>query len=117
MCWPCRALRLWTACFWEWDGTPSLSAPMGNCSCWAAEAIAPARTPRGAGMTCSGGGREWFPQSQETAHWSAQDCMPPDHVPYIGPYSSSHPGWYVATGFQKWGMTSSMAAAHPSCVI
>lgn len=55
MCWPCRALRLWTACFWEWDGTPSLSAPMGNCSCWAAEAIAPARTPRGASMTCSGG--------------------------------------------------------------
>lgn len=39
--------------------------------------------------------------------------MPPDHVPYIGPYSSSHPGWYVATGFQKWGMTSSMAAATP----
>ena len=55
--------------------------------------------------------REWFPQSQETAHWSAQDCMPPDHVPYIGPYSSSHPGWYVATGFQKWGMTSSMVSA------
>jgi len=59
--------------------------------------------------------REWFPQSQETAHWSAQDCMPPDHVPYIGPYSSSHPGWYVATGFQKWGMTSSMAAATLLC--
>lgn len=59
--------------------------------------------------------REWFPQSQETAHWSAQDCMPPDHVPYIGPYSSGHPGWYVATGFQKWGMTSSMAAATLLC--
>ena len=53
----------------------------------------------------------WFPGSRETAHWSAQDCMTPDGAPYIGPYASGTPGWYVATGFQKWGMTSSMAAA------
>ena len=34
-----------------------------------------------------------------------------DGIPYIGPFSSSTPNWYVATGFQKWGMTSSMVAA------
>ena len=55
--------------------------------------------------------REWFPDSREAAHWSAQDCMTPDSVPYIGRYAASRPNWYVATGFGKWGMTSSMAAA------
>ena len=34
-----------------------------------------------------------------------------DGVPYIGPYSASTSDLYVATGFNKWGMTSSMAAA------
>ena len=34
-----------------------------------------------------------------------------DGVPYIGPYSKRTRGLYVATGFNKWGMTSSMAAA------
>ncbi|MBD5459979.1 MAG: FAD-dependent oxidoreductase [Lachnospiraceae bacterium] len=43
--------------------------------------------------------------------WSAQDCISLDHIPYIGRYSSGEPDWYVATGFGKWGMTSSMAAA------
>ncbi len=52
-----------------------------------------------------------FPQSEEAYHWSAQDCMTWDRVPYIGRYSASGRDVYVATGFQKWGMTSSMAAA------
>lgn len=34
-----------------------------------------------------------------------------DGVPYIGPYSKGTTGLYAATGFNKWGMTSSMAAA------
>ena len=55
--------------------------------------------------------REWFPNCRESAFWSAQDCITADGVPYIGSYSESRPDWYVATGFQKWGMTSSMAAA------
>lgn len=54
---------------------------------------------------------EFFPGGTEVAHWSAQDCMPLDGVPYIGRYSASAPDWYVATGFGKWGMTSSMAAS------
>jgi len=55
--------------------------------------------------------REWFPDCREAAFWSAQDCMTADGVPYIGRYAESRPDWYVATGFQKWGMTTSMAAA------
>lgn len=53
----------------------------------------------------------WFPGSREVAHWSAQDCVTADSVPYIGPYAASRPNWFVVTGFQKWGMTSSMVAA------
>lgn len=52
-----------------------------------------------------------YPESKEIGHWSAQDCMTLDGVPYIGQFSASTPHWYVATGFGKWGMTSSMVAA------
>ena len=34
-----------------------------------------------------------------------------DGMPYIGAYSKRTPNLYVATGFQKWGMSSSMLAA------
>ena len=37
--------------------------------------------------------------------------MPHDGIPFIGKYSVFTPHLYVATGFQKWGMTSSMIAA------
>lgn len=52
-----------------------------------------------------------YPQSKETLRWSAQDCITLDGIPYIGQFSSSTPHWYVATGFAKWGMTSSMVSA------
>ncbi len=52
-----------------------------------------------------------FPQCREISHWSAQDCMPVDDIPYIGRYSAEYPYWHVATGFRKWGMTGSMTAA------
>ena len=56
--------------------------------------------------------KELYPESREVGRWSAQDCMTLDGVPYIGQFSSSNPNWYVATGFGKWGMTSSMVAAN-----
>ena len=34
-----------------------------------------------------------------------------DGVPYAGLYSRRTPGLYVVSGFNKWGMTSSMVAA------
>lgn len=55
--------------------------------------------------------KEWFPDCREAAHWSAQDYVTADNVPYIGRYAPTKPDWYVATGFQKWGMTSSMVSA------
>ena len=44
--------------------------------------------------------------------WATQDCMTLDGVPYIGQYSARTPDLLVATGFNKWGMTSAMAAAN-----
>jgi len=53
----------------------------------------------------------YFPDGKEKYAWATQDCMSLDGVPYIGRYSPATPGLYVATGFNEWGMTSSMAAA------
>ncbi len=55
--------------------------------------------------------RKHYPNAQMVSRWAAQDCMTLDGVPYIGPYARGTAGLYVATGFNKWGMTSSMAAA------
>ncbi len=55
--------------------------------------------------------KEKYKGGREVAHWATQDCMTLDHIPYIGVYSPKTPHIYVATGFNKWGMTSAMAAA------
>ena len=46
--------------------------------------------------------------------WAAQDCMSLDGLPYVGPYygtDGSNHGLWVASGFNKWGLTGSMMAA------
>ena len=55
--------------------------------------------------------KRFFPGSRAVCGWSAQDCMTPDHIAYIGHFSKDTPDVYIATGFCKWGMTSAMAAA------
>ena len=55
--------------------------------------------------------KKWYPDAHVKYTWSSQDCMTPDSVPYIGRYSVRTPNIYVATGFNKWGMTSSMVSA------
>ena len=55
--------------------------------------------------------RWYFPKAREKYRWATQDCMTLDSIPYIGQYAKSTPHLLVATGFQKWGMTTSMAAA------
>ena len=56
-------------------------------------------------------GEHLFPGAKEGGRWTAQDCMTLDGIPYIGKFSGSRPDWFVATGFGKWGMSSSMVAA------
>ncbi len=52
-----------------------------------------------------------YPEASEKYAWAAQDCMSLDGLPYIGNYSGKTPDLYVASGFNKWGMTSSMVSA------
>lgn len=52
-----------------------------------------------------------YPGAREVAHWAAQDCMTLDGIPYIGKYAQGMENSYVTTGFNKWGMTSSMVGA------
>lgn len=55
--------------------------------------------------------KEKFTNYQIINKWSTQDCMTYDHIPYIGKYSNNIENIYVATGFKKWGMSHSGAAA------
>lgn len=52
-----------------------------------------------------------YPNAEEKYNWSAQDCVTQDGLPYIGRYSKELDNVYVATGFNKWGMTTSMVSA------
>lgn len=54
---------------------------------------------------------ELYPGSREAYAWAAQDCMSLDGLPYIGKYSRWKQDFYVASGFQKWGMTGAMVSA------
>ena len=56
-----------------------------------------------------------YPRARTVARWATQDCMTLDGIPYIGQYSKRTPNLYVATGFNKWGMTASMVAANLLC--
>ena len=55
--------------------------------------------------------KEWYPTARIKYTWATQDCMSLDLMPYIGKYSKNMPEVYVATGFNKWGMTSSLIAS------
>ncbi len=59
--------------------------------------------------------RKYYPDSTEAFFWATQDCMTLDGLPYIGKYSKNMPECFVAAGFNKWGMTSSMVAAEMLC--
>lgn len=54
---------------------------------------------------------KYYPDAKEVGRCATQDCMTLDSIPYIGKYSKSTPDLYTATGFNKWGMTSSMVSA------
>ena len=55
--------------------------------------------------------KEHYPNAIEKYAWATQDCMSLDGIPYIGKYGRHAEGLYVATGFNKWGMTGSMVSA------
>ena len=54
--------------------------------------------------------RSVYPVRAVDYHWSAQDYITLDRVPYIGPLAEGHDRIHVATGFGKWGMATGTAA-------
>ena len=51
--------------------------------------------------------QKYYPNSKILYKWNTKDCITLDKVPYIGEFSSLMPNVFVATGFNKWGMTMS----------
>jgi len=58
---------------------------------------------------------EWtqsnFPGARRTHAWSAQDYSPHNHIPFVGKLPRGARHVYIATGFDKWGMSNAPAAA------
>lgn len=55
--------------------------------------------------------REHFPGAERRHAWSAQDYQSVNRVPFVGLMPRGGRHIYVATGFNKWGMTNAVAAA------
>lgn len=53
-----------------------------------------------------------YPDAKILFKWNTRDCVTLDKIPYIGEFSNLMPNMYIATGFNKWGMTSSNVAAN-----
>ena len=56
--------------------------------------------------------KKLYPDCKILYKWNTRDCISLDKIPYIGKFSEMMPNVYVATGFNKWGMTSSNVAAN-----
>lgn len=55
--------------------------------------------------------KKMYPEAEVLKTWTAEDCISLDKIPYIGDFSDIMDNCYVATGFNKWGITSSNIAA------
>lgn len=53
----------------------------------------------------------WFQGAERTYVWSAQDYVAHAGVPFVGKLPRGGGHVYLATGYSKWGMTNSVAAA------
>ncbi len=53
-----------------------------------------------------------YPDLEIIKYWTAEDCISLDKIPYIGDFSNAMENVYVATGYNKWGITSSNIAAN-----
>ncbi|MFX3673816.1 MAG: FAD-dependent oxidoreductase [Paenisporosarcina sp.] len=50
--------------------------------------------------------KQHYPVESIDYHWSAQDYATLDQIPYVGQTMTGMPNVFVATGFDKWGMTN-----------
>lgn len=55
--------------------------------------------------------KKMYPEAEVLKSWTAEDAISLDKIPYIGNFSDIMDNCYVATGFNKWGITSANIAA------
>lgn len=55
--------------------------------------------------------KNMYPDAEVLKTWTAEDCISLDKIPYIGDFSDIMDNCYIATGFNKWGITSSNIGA------
>jgi glycine/D-amino acid oxidase-like deaminating enzyme/nitrite reductase/ring-hydroxylating ferredoxin subunit len=55
--------------------------------------------------------REHWEINEITHRWSAQDPVPYDHLPMIGPYHPRSTRLWVTTGYMKWGLATATFGA------
>ena len=55
--------------------------------------------------------QQHFPGAERIHAWSAQDYSSPHHVPFVGWLPRGRGRLYLASGYEKWGMTNAAAAA------
>lgn len=55
--------------------------------------------------------RQHFPGAERTHAWSAQDYRSANFVPFVGTLPRGGGGIFLATGYNKWGLTNGTAAA------
>jgi glycine/D-amino acid oxidase-like deaminating enzyme len=55
--------------------------------------------------------QDHFPEARLTHSWSAQDYESIDALPYVGSLTPGGDRCFVATGYDKWGMTNAVAAS------
>lgn len=56
--------------------------------------------------------QRWFGELEVTHAWGAQDYEPWTGLPVVGALPGSDDRIWAATGFNKWGLTNGVAAAH-----
>lgn len=56
--------------------------------------------------------KEIFGEFELLYEWNTEDCITLDKIPYIGDFSNFSNNLFVATGFEKWGMTTSNISAN-----
>lgn len=59
--------------------------------------------------------KQLYPICEILFRWDTRDCITLDKIPYIGAFSNTMENFYVGTGFNKWGMTTSNVAANIVC--
>ena len=59
--------------------------------------------------------KQLYPNCEILFRWDTRDCITLDKIPYIGAFSSTIDNFYIGTGFNKWGMTTSNVAANIVC--